>query len=46
MTDEAVWEDPAPFRPERWLEQPDARLPNYGMGYRVCAGSLFAIREL
>ncbi|KAM0444316.1 hypothetical protein ACHAO4_010268 [Trichoderma viride] len=44
--DEAVWEDPEVFRPERWLEQPDAPLFTYGLGYRMCAGSLLANREL
>ncbi|KXJ86874.1 cytochrome P450 [Microdochium bolleyi] len=44
--DEAVWTDPEVFRPERWLEQPDAPLFTYGMGYRMCAGSLLANREL
>jgi 3-hydroxyphenylacetate 6-hydroxylase len=34
------------FRPERWLEQPDAPLFTYGIGYRMCAGSLLANREL
>ncbi|CRK35304.1 hypothetical protein BN1723_004092 [Verticillium longisporum] len=41
-----VWSDPEAFRPERWLEQPDAPLFTYGMGYRMCAGSLLANREL
>ncbi|PIA88628.1 3-hydroxyphenylacetate 6-hydroxylase [Cercospora beticola] len=45
--DEAVWgDDVEEFRPERWLEQPDAPLFTYGMGYRMCAGSLLANREL
>jgi 3-hydroxyphenylacetate 6-hydroxylase len=44
--DEAVWSDPEIFRPERWLEQPDAPLFTYGLGYRMCAGSLLANREL
>jgi len=34
------------FRPERWIEQPDAPLFTYGLGYRMCAGSLLANREL
>lgn len=41
-----MWTDPDEFRPERWLEQPDAPLFTYGMGYRMCAGSLLANREL
>jgi 3-hydroxyphenylacetate 6-hydroxylase len=44
--DEAVWSDPETFRPERWLEQPDAPLFTYGLGYRMCAGSLLANREM
>ncbi|CAG8391962.1 unnamed protein product [Penicillium salamii] len=44
--DPDVWTDPDEFRPERWLEQPDAPLFTYGMGYRMCAGSLLANREL
>jgi cytochrome P450 len=45
-TDSNVWRDPDAFRPERWLEQPDAPLFTYGLGYRMCAGSLLANREL
>lgn len=45
-TDPNVWHDPDVFRPERWLEQPDAPLFTYGLGYRMCAGSLLANREL
>lgn len=41
-----MWSDPEVFRPERWLEQPDAPLFTYGIGYRMCAGSLLANREL
>ncbi|KAH7551598.1 DNAhypothetical proteindirected RNA polymerase mitochondrial precursor [Bipolaris maydis] len=44
--DADVWSDPDEFRPERWLEQPDAPLHTYGIGYRMCAGSLLANREL
>ncbi|OAK93503.1 cytochrome P450 [Phaeosphaeriaceae sp. SRC1lsM3a] len=44
--DPEVWSDPDVFRPERWLEQPDAPLFTYGLGYRMCAGSLLANREL
>jgi len=45
--DPAVWgQDAETFRPERWLEQPDAPLFTYGLGYRMCAGSLLANREL
>lgn len=34
------------FRPERFLEKPDAPLFTYGLGYRMCAGSILANREL
>ncbi|ORY18378.1 cytochrome P450 [Clohesyomyces aquaticus] len=44
--DPNVWSDPEVFRPERWIEQPDAPLFTYGLGYRMCAGSLLANREL
>jgi 3-hydroxyphenylacetate 6-hydroxylase len=44
--DDSVWSDPEAFRPERWFEQPDAPLFTYGLGYRMCAGSLLANREL
>ena len=44
--DAAVWSDPDVFRPERWLEQPDAPMFTYGLGYRMCAGSLLENREM
>ncbi|KAF2703551.1 cytochrome P450 [Pleomassaria siparia CBS 279.74] len=44
--DPKVWHDAEVFRPERWIEQPDAPLFTYGLGYRMCAGSLLANREL
>ncbi|OAP62709.1 hypothetical protein AYL99_01936 [Fonsecaea erecta] len=44
--DPEVWSDPFTFRPERWLENPDAPLFTYGLGYRMCAGSLLANREM
>ncbi|KUJ22531.1 cytochrome P450 [Mollisia scopiformis] len=44
--DDEVWQDPEVFRPERWIEQPDAPMFTYGLGYRMCAGSLLANREL
>lgn len=34
------------FRPERWLEKPDAPLFTFGLGYRMCAGHLLAAREV
>lgn len=46
VLDDQVWHDPEVFRPERWLEQLDAPLFTYGIGYRMCAGSLLANREL
>ena len=46
MVDHKVWKDPEVFRPERWFEQPDAPLFTYGLGYRMCAGSLLANREM
>ncbi|KND87225.1 3-hydroxyphenylacetate 6-hydroxylase [Tolypocladium ophioglossoides CBS 100239] len=44
--DSNVWSDPDIFRPERWFEQPDAPLFTYGVGYRMCATSILANREL
>ncbi|KAK3322785.1 cytochrome P450 [Apodospora peruviana] len=44
--DPNVWDDPEEFRPERWLHKPDAPMFTYGIGYRMCAGSLLANREL
>lgn len=48
--DPVVWSKtsyaPEVFAPERWLELPDAPLFTYGLGYRMCAGSLLANREL
>ncbi|KAF2143917.1 uncharacterized protein K452DRAFT_247434 [Aplosporella prunicola CBS 121167] len=44
--DPTTWPDARVFRPERWLEYPDAPLFTYGLGYRMCAGSLLANREL
>ncbi|KAJ5657113.1 cytochrome P450 phenylacetate hydroxylase [Penicillium longicatenatum] len=44
--DPELWQDPEEFRPERWLEQPDAPMFTYGMGYRMCGGSQLANREL
>ncbi|CZS94708.1 related to cytochrome P450 phenylacetate hydroxylase [Rhynchosporium graminicola] len=44
--DEARWSDPEELRPERWLEVPDAPMFTYGIGYRMCAASMLANREL
>lgn len=46
LTDKDLWDDPDVFRPERWLEKPDAPLFTFGLGYRMCAGHLLAMREL
>ena len=46
LLDNEVWYDPETFRPERWLEHPDAPMFTYGSGYRMCAGWLLANREL
>ncbi len=47
LKDNEVWgPDADEFRPERWLEQPDAPMFTYGLGYRMCAGSILANREL
>ena len=34
------------FHLEQWLEHPDAPLFTYGLGYRMCAGSILANQEL
>ncbi|KAK7743262.1 hypothetical protein SLS53_004347 [Cytospora paraplurivora] len=44
--DPDLWSDPHVFRPERWLERPDAPLFTFGLGYRMCAGHLLAAREV
>lgn len=44
--DPKVFEDPRTFDPRRYLENPDLPLFTYGLGYRMCAGSLLANREL
>ncbi|KAL2846890.1 cytochrome P450 [Aspergillus pseudoustus] len=44
--DPQTWEDPEAFRPERWFDHAEAPMFTYGMGYRMCAGSLLANREL
>jgi 3-hydroxyphenylacetate 6-hydroxylase len=46
LPDPEIWSDPLTFRPARWLSHPDAPLFTYGLGYRMCAGSLLANREL
>ncbi|KAK2024160.1 cytochrome P450 [Colletotrichum zoysiae] len=44
--DKELWHDAEAFRPERWLESPEAPMFTYGMGYRMCAGTMLANREL
>ncbi|KAK1585383.1 cytochrome P450 [Colletotrichum navitas] len=44
--DKELWHDAEIFRPERWLENPEAPMFTYGMGYRMCAGTILANREL
>ncbi|KAK9417802.1 putative 3-hydroxyphenylacetate 6-hydroxylase [Seiridium unicorne] len=44
--DHNLWDDPEVFRPERWIEKPDAPVFTFGLGYRMCAGHLLASREL
>ncbi|KAJ1323058.1 3-hydroxyphenylacetate 6-hydroxylase [Microdochium nivale] len=44
--DPTVWDDPEVFRPERWLEQPEAPHFYFGIGYRMCPGYMLANREL
>ncbi|RYP69292.1 hypothetical protein DL769_005313 [Monosporascus sp. CRB-8-3] len=44
--DTELWSDPDAFRPERWIENPDAPLFTFGLGYRMCAAHLLAYREL
>lgn len=45
--DDEVWgPDADEFRPERWLEQPDAAMFTYGLGYRMCVGSILSNRKL
>lgn len=46
ILDPAIWEDPRVFRPERWLEQPDAPIFTFGVGGRMCIGTQLAYREL
>jgi 3-hydroxyphenylacetate 6-hydroxylase len=44
--DNATWTDPEVFRPERWLEQPEAPIFTFGVGSRMCVGMQLAYREL
>ena len=44
--DNATWTDPEVFRPERWLEQPEAPIFTFGVGHRMCVGMQLAYREL
>lgn len=44
--DPEVFDDPMSFDPHRYLNCPELPLFTYGLGYRMCAGSLLANREL
>ncbi|OQU96335.1 hypothetical protein CLAIMM_02433 [Cladophialophora immunda] len=44
--DPDLWEDPEAFRPERWLERPEAPTFTFGTGSRMCLGTQLAYREL
>jgi 3-hydroxyphenylacetate 6-hydroxylase len=44
--DPALWKDPDVFRPERWIENPEAPLFTFGLGYRMCSAHMLALREL
>ncbi|KAI1354902.1 3-hydroxyphenylacetate 6 hydroxylase [Xylaria sp. FL0043] len=44
--DPELFPDPDRFEPERWFANPDAPVFVFGLGYRMCAGHLLAMREL
>ncbi|KAI0456825.1 3-hydroxyphenylacetate 6 hydroxylase [Xylaria acuta] len=44
--DPELFPDPDRFEPERWFTRPDAPVFAFGLGYRMCAGHLLAMREL
>ncbi|KAJ5696127.1 Nuclease (SNase-like) OB-fold [Penicillium solitum] len=44
--DSDLWNNPEEFQPERWLEHPNKPIFTFGVGYRMCAGSLLTYREL
>ena len=46
LIDPDLWEDPEVFRPERWLERPEAPIFTFGTGGRMCVGMQLAYREL
>lgn len=48
--DENVFPDPNTFRPERWIETPENKLPDgayfpFHLGQRICIGKKFAMME-
>lgn len=44
--DEAVYDDPYSFNPERWIEHPDLPLVAFGFGRRQCTGQHIAKNSL
>ena len=49
--DPTLWEDPLVFKPERWLDGLEKRLPKgqyfpFGLGPRACVGNHFAMMEM
>lgn len=45
-SDPEIWSNPEEFRPERWIENPDATVFTFGLGYRMCTAHILATREL
>ncbi|KAB8259441.1 cytochrome P450 [Aspergillus pseudonomiae] len=44
--DEEVFESPAEFRPERWIENPNLPVDAFGFGRRICPGRHIALNSL